>query len=55
MLCDRWKKLFWSTNKKRFKNIRKIVTDQDDDYTTCCLLYYPYFKKYYKLIAIDLG
>ena len=55
MLCDRWKKLFWSTNKKRFKNVRKIATDQNDDYTTCCLLCYPYFKKYYKLIAIDLG
>ena len=26
-----------------------------DDYTTGCLLDYPYFKKYYKLIAIDLS
>ena len=26
-----------------------------DDYTTECLLVYPYFKKYYKLIAIDLS
>ena len=25
-----------------------------DDYTTGCLLDYPYFKKYYKFIAIDL-
>ena len=25
-----------------------------DDYTTACLLNYLYFKKYYKLIAIDL-
>ena len=28
---------------------------QGDDYTTGCLLDYPYFKKYYKLIAIDLS
>ena len=28
---------------------------QGDDYTTGCLLDYPYFKKHYKLIAIDLS
>ena len=38
-----------------YGNIRKIATDQGDDYTTGCLLDYPYFKKYYKLIAIDLS
>ena len=27
---------------------------QGDNYTTGCLLDYPYFKKYYKLIVIDL-
>ena len=31
-----------------------IATGQGDVYTTGCLLDYPYFKKYYKLIAIDL-
>ena len=36
-------------------NIRKIATGQGDDYATGCLLDYPYFKKYYKLIAIDLS
>ena len=36
-------------------NIRKIATGQDDDSTTGCSLDYPYFKKYYKLIAIDLS
>ena len=36
-------------------NIRKIATGQGDNYTTGCLLDYPYFKKYYKLIAIDLS
>ena len=36
-------------------NIGKIATSEDDDYTTWCLLDYPYFKNYYKLIAIDLS
>ena len=40
---------------KTYDNIRKIATGQCDDYTTGCLLDYPYFKKYYKLIAIDLS
>ena len=40
---------------KTCDNIRKIVTGQGDDYTTGCLLDYPYFKKYFRLIAIDLS
>ena len=40
---------------KTYDNIRKVATGQGDDYTTGCLLDYPYFKKYYKLIAIDLS
>ena len=40
---------------KSYNNIRKIATRQGDDYTTGCSLNYPYFKKYYKLIAIDLS
>ena len=40
---------------KAHDNIRKIATGQGDDYTTGCLLDYPYFKRYYKLIAIDLS
>ena len=39
---------------KTYKYIRKISTGQGDDYTTGCLLGYTYFKKYYKMIAIDL-
>ena len=38
-----------------YENIRKITTGQGDDYTTGCLLDYTYFKKYYKIIAIDLS
>ena len=40
---------------KTYENIRKITIDQGDDYTTGCLLDYTYFKKYYKMIAIDLS
>ena len=40
---------------KTYDSIREIAIDPSDDYTTWCLLDYPYFKKYYKLIAIDLS
>ena len=40
---------------KTYENIRKITIGQGDDYTTGCLLDYIYFKKYYKMIAIDLS
>ena len=39
----------------RFKKIRKITIGQGDDYTNGCLLDYTYFKKYQKMIAIDLS
>ena len=42
-------------NKVTYENIRKITTGQGDDYTTGCLLDYTYFKKYYKMIAINLS
>ena len=42
-------------NQRIYDNIRNITTCQGDDYMTGCLLDYPYFKKYYKLIAIDLS
>ena len=58
MLWDWWKKLFWSTKKKKDKitdeNIRKIATGQGDDYTTGCLLDYAYYKNYCKMITKDL-
>ena len=40
---------------RTYDNTRNIATGQGDDYTTGCLLDYPYFKKIYKLIAIDLS
>ena len=42
-------------NKATYKNIRKTATGRGDDYTTGCLLDYIYFKKYYKMIAVDLS
>ena len=39
---------------KTYENIRKITIGQGDDYTTGCLLDYSYFKKYYKMIEVDL-
>ena len=41
-------------NKVTYENIRKISVGQREDYTTGCLLDYTYFKKYYKVIPIDL-
>ena len=41
--------------KVTYENIRKITISQGDDYTTGCLLDYTCFKKYYKMIAIDLS
>ena len=40
---------------KTYQNIRKIATGQKDDFTTGCLLDCPYFKDYYKMIAIDIS
>ena len=40
---------------KTYENIRKITIGKGDDYTTGCLLDYTYFKKYYKMIAVDLS
>ena len=42
-------------NKVTYENIRKIATGEGDHYTTGCLLDYNYFKKYYKMIAVDLN
>ena len=39
---------------RTYEHIRKIATGQGDDYATCCLLDYNYFKKYYKMIPINL-
>ena len=38
-----------------YDNIRKISIGQGDDYTTGFLIGYPYFKNYYKMMAIVLS
>ena len=38
-----------------YDNIPKNSKSQGDDYTTGCLLDHDYFKKYYKMMAIDLS
>ena len=40
---------------KAYENIRKIATGKGDEYTTGCLQDYRYFKKNYKMIAVDLS
>ena len=40
---------------KIYENIRKITIGQGHDYTTGSLIDYTYFKKYYKMIAVDLS
>ena len=42
-------------DKVTYENIRKIATGRGDDYTTGCLWDYIYFKKYYKIIPVDLS
>ena len=42
-------------DKVTYENIRKVSTDQGNDYTIGCLLDYTQFKKYYKVIPIDLS
>ena len=42
-------------DKVTYENIRKSATSQGVDYATGCLLDFIYFKKYYKMIAVDLS
>ena len=42
-------------DKVTYEKIRKNATGCGDDYTTGCLLDYTYFKKYCKIIAVDLS
>ena len=42
-------------NKVTYENIRNIAAGQGDDRTNGYLLDYIYFKKYCKMIAVDLS
>ena len=44
-----------NSDKKRYKEIRKLTAGQGEYYTTGCLLDYDCIKNYYRLIAIDLS
>ena len=56
-MIDRWN--FFDqplkNNLTTHEKIRKSATCQEDDNTIGCLLDYPYFRNYYKMIAIDLS
>ena len=40
---------------KKYENIRKTTTGYRDNYTTGCLLHYNFFKKHYKMKAMNLS
>ena len=42
-------------DKVTYENIRKIAIGQGHGYRTGCLLDYTYFKKYYRVVAVDLS
>ena len=44
-----------NNNFKTYDNIRNIFAGKEDDYTTGFLLDYIYFKKFYKMITVDLS
>ena len=39
----------------KYKELKKVMTGKGEDYTTGSLLDYNYFKKHYKLVAVDLS
>ena len=40
---------------EKYRELKKVMIGKGEDYTTGSLLDYDYFKKYYKLIAVDLS
>ena len=40
---------------EKYTELKKVMIGKGDDYTTGSLLDYDYFKKSYKLVAIDLS
>ena len=43
------------TDERQYDELRKVTLGKGSDYTTGCLLDYAYFKRDYKIIAIDLS
>ena len=40
---------------EKYRELKKVIIGKGEDYTTGSLLDYNYFKKHYKLIAVDLS
>ena len=40
---------------EKYRELKKVMIGKGEDYTTGSLLDYNYFKKYYKLVAVDLS
>ena len=40
---------------EKYREFKKVMIGKGEDYTTGSLLDYNYFKKHYKLIAVDLS
>ena len=40
---------------ERYREIKKVMIGKGEDYTTGSLLDYNYFRKHYKLVAVDLS
>ena len=44
-----------SSDERQYDELRKVTLGKGDDYTTGCYLDYAYFKRDYKIIAVDLN
>ena len=40
---------------EKYRELKKVMTGKGEDYTTGSLLDFDYFKKHYKLVAVDLS
>ena len=40
---------------EKYRELKKIMIGKGEDYTAASLLDYVYFKKHYKLVAVDLS
>ena len=43
------------SNTEKYRELKKVMIGKGEGYTTGSLLDYNYFKKHYKLVAVDLS
>ena len=43
------------SDNEKYRELKKVMIGKGEDYTTGSLLDYDYFKKHYKLVAVDLS